>query len=160
MQGSVEGRSLAASRWSGYKEDAVWFGDQLIKPGEHLSREPQKVQVYYNPFFMEYPHDHTFTVKNGDGGYPEVHFFFSNLKLYTSILWKSSFRNIEFCHDLYSGNDRCLQFLRGGFSLMQYPIDAVSDLQLILKGLYVDITCPALDCPCYEKVYQPYNGSF
>src|SRR4030042_3391221 len=109
---------------------------------------------------MEYPHDHAFTVQNGYGGYPEVHFFFSNLQSYTAVLRQPSFRNIEFCHDLYSRNDRCLQFLRGGFSIMQYAIDAVSDLQFILKRLYMDIACTALDGPCYKKVYQPYYGGF
>ena len=75
-----------------------------------------------------------------------------------SILWQATLGNIHPRQQFDSGGNGGRQAGRGGVRLfLQYPVDAVTQVQAILKGLYVDIRRRHIHRPMDNLIHQANN---
>src|SRR6185295_15145042 len=79
-------------------------------------------------------------------------------QLDASVLRQASLGDVELRHDLDARHDRRLQPARRGFDVVQHAVDAVTDLELVLERLDVDIRRALLERPVDEQVDEPDDG--
>ena len=96
----------------------------------------------------------------GNRGHPEIDLFPLHPEHDPAVLGKASLCDVQFCHDLDTGDDGRLKPFGHGFDIMEDAINSVANPEQILKGLKVDVARPRLDGPGDDEVDEPDDRPF
>ena len=91
----------------------------------------------------------------GNGRNPEIDLLSLHPEHDPAVLGKTPLRDIQFCHDLDTGDHGCLKPFGQGFHIMEDAIDSISNPEQVFKGLEVDVARPRLDRPGDDEVDEP-----
>src|SRR4030095_3713507 len=139
LQGSVERRRFTTTGRPGNEHHPMRLGDHFIKLFEDCGRKTQSIHLSKDLRALQQTNDHAFTVQGGNSGNTEIDIFPRKSDLDASVLGQPALCDIELRQNLSPRNHGCLQLARRRLDFVENAIDAVPDLQLILKGLDLEI---------------------
>ena len=129
---------------------------------ERTRLEAQLGHVQHELRLVEQPHDDLLAPQGGEHGHAEVEVAASVLDLHLDldmpILGPPLFRDVELGHDLDAGDERVPQLHGQRHHVVEDPVDAEPDAELLLVGLDVDVRGLPLERVHEEHVRELDDG--
>ena len=107
---------------------------------------------------VQHAQDDALAVLRGQGGDAQVHAPVGDLRLDAPVLGQPGLGDVEVRHDLDAGDDRQGQVARRRGHLVQRAVHAVTDLELVLEGLEVDVARAVPDGLVQHQVHEADDG--
>jgi len=158
LECGVERRRLATPGGSGHQHDPIGLVEAPLEAHEHLVGHAEVLQVDQGRALVQDSHDHRLAVHGRDRGHAEVDLALLGRKLDAPVLGHKPLGDVHVGHDLDPRDDGRMEPLGGRALLNQETIDAVLDLEFVLKRLDVDIAGAVLDGLQDDQVDQVDQG--
>src|SRR5512133_720488 len=145
-QGCIQGRGFARTCRTGYQYHAVWFPDLLAQTFDFTLTDAEifkrkTLHIVRNAFLVEDTYNCVLTKRTRHDGHTEVNRFGTEPDFKTAILWYASFRDIQFAHDLETGDDRGLEMhVDRLVGHVENTVDAVFDNDSVVAAFDMNIT--------------------
>src|SRR5581483_5682992 len=154
VERTVERRRLAAAGGARDEHHAVRLVDEPVELAERVRREAERVQVHDDARAVEDTEDDALAVERRQRGDAEVDLLAHQAELDAAVLRQATLGDVELRHDLDARDDRRLEPARRALDVVQDPVDAVADLELVLERLDVDVRRALLDRAVDEQVHE------
>ena len=159
-QARVKRGGLAAARRAGDDENAIGPGDDLGDVVVNELGQAEAFDLEVDRGAIEDAEHDRFSELSGQSGDAEVNGAIAKVESDASVLREPALRNVEVGHDLDARDHRKGQTLGGRGHLIKRAIHAVTDLELVLERLEMDVARAVLHGLKKDEVDKPDDGNF
>ena len=150
----VERRGLARACRAGHEDGAVRLRVGLLIRMEGRLAEPQVLQAQQDRALVEDPDDHLLAVHGGKGREAKVDRLAGDGQADAPVLGDPALGDVDVRHDLQAADEAGLDVLRRAHDLRQHAVDPVTDANVALHRLDVDVRGPVGDRLADEEVHH------
>ena len=147
LQGGIEGRRLAATGGARDQDNPVRQLQHAPEAAVLALVHPEIADAPQGRILAQQAHYHCLAVQHRDDGDTDVDLGRLDAHLDPAVLGEPLLCDVQVAEDLHPRDDRRLEFLdlRRHRHLLQHAVDPVTDAQLVLKRLQMDVRGPQLN---------------